>query len=440
MILPGNFPFGSPGAAQYETVASIIALIDRSKQTSHTYVENYICLFEPLHPVLDTAKFGTEVQQFWINSSGADLSWLAQFLMVLGLGCYLSSGESDAVVECYSAAEACLMKTPFMFRPSLSTLRALCLMVVAKQVTNSTCWALDSCWSLVGLVFRLAVIMGLHQDPAPPKDNTSAFAEWESRRSLWTTILYLDIETAMITGMPSLLRQDEILCDGEKCLMQLSPRDLVGLQQSLLYNAFPIILNVLARVNSSSDQMCYEEVLEYNSKVRHLMSDVAASAEGLRSITLDIFFRRALLVLHRQFAHHPDAPVLFPASYWSSLECSLALLVHHRELCDEHHTSQRLDLAAGLFMLDFFSAALTACIHLLGRDAPLSSAGTPDCQIPPRNTILETLRSCTEIWSRMKDQSVCYRTGYRFLQGILEMIPERPGHSQHQESTAPNPC
>ena len=67
-------------------------------------------------------------------------------------------------------------------------------------------------------------------------------------------------------------------------------------------------------------------------------------------IALDIFFRRVILVLHRRHALEPDAPSRYPVSYWSSLECSLALLVSlGRQLGqlglvvaqDMHHVEQR---------------------------------------------------------------------------------------------------
>ncbi|KAF2193840.1 N-terminal binuclear Zn cluster-containing protein [Zopfia rhizophila CBS 207.26] len=408
LVLPGNFPFGSPDAAKYSSLETVHALIRTSQPEYQSYIDHYLDLYQAIHPIVDTRTFSNEVAQFWSNPSAVDVFWLAQFLMVLGLGMYAMNRDPMTSVEFYIAAEACLTKTPFMFRPSIFTLRTLCLMVAAKQVANATCWALDSCWSLMGVVVRLAVMQGLHQESSPPEDMPDMFEDWASRRRLWTTILYFDIQMALITGMPSLLRHDEVFLDNDELRTPEVIGTLDDCWQSSILESFPIVCHVLSRVNCSPNPMSYEEVMEYNLEVRQLMSHLA-SIEGndLLRLTLDIFFRRVLLVLHRRHALHPDAPTVFPISYWSSLECSLALLVHHRELTDEPRLPQNLDLIAHFFMLDFFSAALTASIHLLRSDAPLSA--TMEWLIPPRQTILDTLKSCQDLWVKEKDKNLMHK-------------------------------
>lgn len=169
--------------------------------------------------------------------------------------------------------------------------------------------------------------------------------------------------------------------------------------------------------------MAYADVLRHHAQLCDLMAHAQrVCAADLQRITVDIFLRRCLMVLHRPFALHPDGPALFPESYWSSLECSLALLVHYRELwCTEARL--RLDLVGRAFVLDFFSATLTTCVHMLREDAPLSGAAASGCRIPPRQLILYTLRSCVDIWSGEQEKSVCWRTGYHLLRAILALLP-----------------
>jgi hypothetical protein len=159
------------------------------------------------------------------------------------------------------------------------------------------------------------------------------------------------------------------------------------------------------------------------------------SSNCVRAI-LDIFFRRILLVLHRCHALLPNAPALYPVSYWASLECSLAILVHQRDLCEHRGNSDHRDLLGRLYKLDFFAAALTAGLHLLRRDAPLADG----FGIPPRQTILETLETCTEIWSRDKDRSACFRSGYRSLVDILTMLSKMDGTTGHELPRASATC
>ena len=117
-----------------------------------------------VNPILDMRTFREEIDRYWQDPNAVSLCWLSQFLMVMGLGCFTSADEPPVATELMMAAEACLMQTPFMFRPTLMTLRALSLMSVAKLVCNATCWSVESCWTLLGLLVRVAFIFGLPQE------------------------------------------------------------------------------------------------------------------------------------------------------------------------------------------------------------------------------------------------------------------------------------
>lgn len=418
--LPGNFPFGTPGASKYYTRDAVTRLLASERANHEKYLQRYLELLDVVNPIVDIHIFRREIERYWMDPNASDLCWLAQFLMVMGLGSFASpEGEPPVATELMMAAEACLMQTPFSFRPTLLALKTLALMVVAKQVCNPTCWSVDSCWSLLGLLVRTAFIYGLPQDPSSLEDEGRNQEEKDSRRKLWLTILYLDVKVAMCAGMPPLTRPDE-LGTLEK-IPDWGPPDSL---QMVLYQSLPTVLAVMAQINSNKEQIPYPDVLRYNAQLRELMSHAQRVCTGqLQRTTVDIFLRRCLMVLHRPFALHPEGPVMFPESYWSSLECCLALLVHYREMwAGEPHL--RLDLVGRAFVLDFFSATLTTYIHVLRADAPLTGAAAMGCAIPPRQIILDTLRSCVDIWSSEKDKSVCYRTGYNLVVAVLNLVPK----------------
>ncbi|KAI5461710.1 hypothetical protein BGZ63DRAFT_355906 [Mariannaea sp. PMI_226] len=419
--LPGNFPFGTPGATKYFAKDAVTRLIESERANCSAYITRYVYLLDSVSPVLDLENFHKEVEQYWNDPNGVSLCWLSQFLMVLGLGCFASVEEPHQATELMMAAEACLMQTPFMFRPTLLSLKTLTIMVVAKQVCNATCWSVDSCWSLLGLLVRTAFIYGLPQEqPLPGSGETIDAKERCARRKLWLTILYLDIKVSMSTGMPPLTRPDEL--GSLRAMGEWGEPDSF---QMVLYRSLPTVLTILGQLNSKQDPISYPDVLRYNTQIRELMAHAnSVCNDQLQRITVDVFLRRSLMVLYRPFALHADGPTLFPEAYWGSLECSLALLVHYRELwgCDP---TQRLDLVGRAFVLDFFSAALTACLHVLSKEAPLAGgAAGLSCEVPPRKIILETLRSCIDIWGGERDKSVCWRTGYNLLLVILDLLPE----------------
>ncbi|KJZ73946.1 hypothetical protein HIM_06614 [Hirsutella minnesotensis 3608] len=426
--LPGNFPFGTPGATKYYTRETVTRLLASERSRAEDYLKRYLELLDIVNPILDVDVFRDEIERYWQDPTGVSLCWLSQFLMVMGLGCFTSADEPPVATELMMAAEACLMQTPFMFRPTLMTLRALSLMSVAKLVCNATCWSVDSCWSLLGLLVRVAFIFGLPQERNDKDEELRDPVEREARRKLWLTILYLDIKVSMCTGMPPLTRPDEL--GGMPGPPEWGTPDSL---QMVLFRSLPTVLNVLAQINSKKDHISYADVLQYNKQLRELMNNAQrVCTASLQRITVDIFLRRCLMVLHRPFALHPEGPVLFPDSYWSSLECSLALLVHYRDLwCNEE--GLRLDLVGRAFVLDFFSATLTTCVHMLREDAPLSGAAATGCLIPPRQLILDTLSSCVDIWSGEQEKSVCWRTGYHLLRAVLALLPGTQAYEKHQQ-------
>lgn len=433
IALPCNFPFNSPGAIKYSSLDKVYGLIHSHREDCKSFVDGYFALYQPVHPIIDPALFADQTNGFWDDPTQVDVSWLSLFLMVLALGSFTVTRDAKLMVELCLAAEACLSKTAFLVRPSMSVMRTLCLIVVVKQLANGTCWSYDASWTLLGMIVRLAVCIGLHKPPTstPVEANAVTYSEWQSGRILWITIVYLCIQTAAVTGMPTLLSSDDIL-EGTETQVASSPHvEGVGPWLSL-YDAFPTICKIIARVNSGI-KVPYEEILGYNATMRRLMAasmDHPECNDSLRAI-LDIFFRRVLMVLHRCHALAPNAPIRYPVSYWASLECSLAILVHHRDLCEHRGDSVYQDLLGRLYKLDYFAAALTASLYLLQRDAPLAHGFA----IPPRQTIRETLETCTEIWGRDKDKSICFRSGYRTLTHILAMLSEMDGMTDHDFRT-----
>ncbi|KAJ4158142.1 uncharacterized protein LMH87_008681 [Akanthomyces muscarius] len=418
--LPGNFPFGTPGTAKYYPRDAVVRLVESERHNIQGFVDMYFTMFDCVNPIVDESIFSAELDLYWKEPYTTNVCWMAQFLMVIGLGRFGMDEENPALaIEFMTAAEACLMQTTFMFRPNLLTLKTLCLAFVAKQVCNATCWASDSAWSSMGLLIRTAHIYGLPEDRIDVDDGATK-AEKEARRKLWLTILYLDVKGAIATGMTPLTKADEL----GSYFAQMPEWGSSNPLQSVLHQALPTVFTVVGHLNSKKEHISFPDVLRYNARLRELMGYAARVCQNpIQKMTMDIFLRRCLMVLQRPYALHADGPSLFAESYWSSLECALALLMHYRDLwCND--MGLRLHLVGRAFVLDFFSATLTTYVHLLRPDAPLTSASTTSgAAIPPRQIILDTLRSCVEIWESERESSVCYKTGYDLLQGILDLLP-----------------
>jgi hypothetical protein len=421
--LAGNFPLGSPESQSYASLDRVQKLLHSSTSNATLYVEAYFRVYNPCLPILDPSSFISKMESG--HDTQVDPSWLAQYFVVLGLGSYALARDEVASSEYFYASEACLAKTSYMFRPTVMHISTLCLMVLAKSVAYATCWALDTSWNVMGLVVRLSMTMVLHKDWMPGYVEPMIAHERKLRRHLWVVVVYLDIQMSLITGQQSLLPQDALLISTELC----DPSMLEDCFDSVVPQSFPIICHFLARINSQIDQITYEEAIQYDLELRQLMrqtSDLPGN-EHLR-LTLDVFFRRALSVLHGHYALAHNAAVIYPVSYWSSFDCNLAMMRHHQSLSSSSsEQSSDLGLVAQPYMLDFFAAALTTCVHLLSTSPPT------DILLPDRPTISRSLENCVKLIGREESKSLCFRTGYHLLSAVFDLTCK---HSPTGQSTA----
>ena len=415
--LSGNFPFGSAEALPYASLDKVQELLQGYRLDAPLFIDEYFRLYHPSLPVFEESTFREQLSTYLGNPLQVDPSWLAQYLIVLGLGAYASGrGQTESATLMY-ASEACLAKTTYMFRPTLANISTLCLMVVAKQVAHATCWVLDACWSLMGVVVHLSMMAVLHQEWMAGYTDAAFVKERMLRRRLWTTVVFLNIQLAFLTGQQCLLPQDT----WEPVFEADESATLEDCWDTLLPRAFPVIVAMQIRTNSTTNPITYAEAEHYDVLIRsHMQRILAHPGSTVLHLALNVFFRRVLCNLHTQHAVLPNAASLYPTSYWSSLECSIAQMVHHRELFEG---PPNMRLLSRPHMTSFFATAFVTCIQLLASDSPLDAAERGR-KTSAKQTIMDTLFACLDIFSKEEIESLCFRTGYRQLKAIMDLFPK----------------
>ncbi|OAL72741.1 hypothetical protein A7D00_2514 [Trichophyton violaceum] len=439
-----NYPFGEKPRRSKSTRKAMLASLP-SRDVVDKFVQSYLDVIETSHRILHVPTFQLQVQAFWDQPNAADDSWLAQYFTILALGCDAARAEDPESTGHYSelrntlltAAETCLRLTPFLYRPTLANLRALCLIVLAKQIHTMSCSEHEACWPLTGLTVRLAMLTGLHS-----RNSNKFYSPFhaEMRNRLWAVICFMDLKQSLLSGMPLQMTIETFTCvqpanineeeinesfSGE-IPSRLLPERTDATVLVILHDVFPLVAEILRAVNSADSSFQYEDVLEYDRQLRFKMKEYEIILQSpprrlveptectpididFEKILLNVYFRRVLLTLHGRFARLPQAFIEYSVAYWSSLECSLALLVQQRELGEQAaHNRGVSTWFSGIFKQDFFTAAMTLCFHLIKNDSPLELPTEHLCQIQARETVLETLRSCRDLWEKEKDLSGCH--------------------------------
>lgn len=471
------------------------------------YVENYFRTVEQIYRLLHVPSFRREARAFWVQDpekKHVDWDWLSLFMMIIGLG-YLTSPNANMkrVKRLFRGAEICLMQTSFLLRPTIRSIKAICMMVISKHMGEMSCDEYDSCSPLMGIVVRQAMSMGLHYDPAFSANAIPLF-QAEMHRRLWATILQIEVQQSLTSGMPPLVRIDDFntlpplnLNDDDLDPLLSTEEDVIvnprpdneytdSSFQILLTQSLSPALEIVAEANSLSGTLSYAKVLELDARIRYILSQVSMLRSHLSNepdetkrhprllqiSMLEISLRRILVILHRQFTRAPTASAVFPASYWTLLESSLALLVHQRQIYEDESSWRTTKWFAEIFKNDFFLATVVIGIQLCRRDNPAleasvsdSSTGVEmvvsspvlfppspsssslseaplllsgfdtDCSsgsdgvpvyqgapIPPRLTMLQALKWCQDIWVRKLTKSFCQSRVTELIGDVIRSV------------------
>ncbi|QUC21138.1 uncharacterized protein UV8b_05381 [Ustilaginoidea virens] len=464
MVPTINYPFNGDTVGRGAIVRVLAQLPPRPVQ--ELFVSYYLNSVEKTYHLLHLEEFDRELQEFWEDPAAKAEDWLAQYFVILGLGCqamnYCSEESGNEAHRSMPtgflrSAELCLKRTPYMLMTSLANVRTLIMIVMSKQMYAMSYHEADTCWPLTGLIVRLSIRMGLHR--AAWKPYTQRSHEEKVKSQVWAVVLVLEMRQSLVCGMPLLLRAADISSVESNTSQTPSTGNTTLGDSRIDYGSFgnkdPIILTRLLAV--SDDDLLfraielatspmggtpYSDVAAVDTSLRdklyqsgiglansHLEADKPAKDIDLEVCMVQIFFRQVFMALHARFSLQPNASTEHPVSYVSSLESALAILAYQRGLCEGEKWAELSAWFAGFFRHEFFMAAMTVC-SLLIRDLESTavSSHTGFCETQPRKIMLDALQSCRDMWKKEKTWSVCNANAFALVDNLVCVL--RHAHEQ----------
>ena len=355
-----NFPFSntSPIPPSQRDIVNQLP----PRHVVEALVTCYFQSCEVTHRLFQPSQFWEELSTFWSSGDHVSDGWLAQLLMILAIGCqnapdYLldttgrSRGEWTEVF--LEGAQISFGRSPYMTSPNLSTVRTLCLMVLARMLEIVKGSTSSQIVSLLGFVTRLAMSMQLHRTtrlfPAMPS------IEAELRRRIWVTIQLLDVDVAMRAGTsflctefdaePPLNVNESDFRRSNQGIWEVDtfrssvPGHTDGSFQVKLARFMPLVADIINTVNSPSQPLVdYETVLSWDRRLQKTLGEAEAAfaipshgmADRYRRATtqrqlIEVLAHRAKLAIHLAFTRSPYEE-RFETSYRAVRDSSLALL------------------------------------------------------------------------------------------------------------------
>ncbi|OBT63174.1 hypothetical protein VE03_07855 [Pseudogymnoascus sp. 23342-1-I1] len=301
------------------------------KGISDQLVNAYFRTNESIYRILHTPSFLKEYRQYWDQPDAANPVFIVKLLLVMSIGGCFYQGPDSAHYRVESKkwifAALAWLSTPFeKAKLHISTVQIQCLLFIARQYCSISG---DLVWISAGTVLRTAMQMGFHRDPAClPKIGV---LQGEIRRRLWATIIELNIQSSISSGMPLLISEDEWdtappaniddieISEATSDPVTSKPNSIVTQTslQLMLLGAIGPRLEFIRHSNSIRNEPSYDDILRVGAKLmkalrnnktflfrvnQSLQSQDQDKVTQFNINMVDLPLRLALLLLHRPFA------------------------------------------------------------------------------------------------------------------------------------------
>lgn len=310
----------------------------------------YFSTFESCFRILHFSSFKREYDSYNKQPEAAKGSFVVILMLVLSIAGTLHHDSqvrkdiSSKVQSWISISQTWLSGPLEKDRLTLKGIQMHCLLLISRQVNRV---GADLVWISAGSLVRMAMQMGLHQDPNLLRGMD--VQQREIRRRLWYTILEINAQSALDSGMTPLIAEvdyttqppsnmsDEDLdnaADLQEGEFQY-PEDPLKSFQSVLAQSIGLRLNAAVIINSLDKEPSYDEVLSTGEKLSLACTEAAdvlnpvaiAENQGSTSHFAHSFcshlLRRFLLCLHFNYAIRAKANPIYTFSKQVCLEIAL---------------------------------------------------------------------------------------------------------------------
>ncbi|KAL1618968.1 hypothetical protein SLS56_010339 [Neofusicoccum ribis] len=369
------------------------------KESLDRLVFAYFDLFELEYPILDERKFISVYESAW---EGHRFSPSPQLLMTLLLvvattvNIYAANlPDPDPILEAgkknlrrYIHLSERWLVSRGTSLPDLDSVRLYCLLVLAKRYNG---FPRDQIWTTAGSLVRTSMLCGLHAQAWQPG------SEQDGCRTLWTTVLELDLLTSIDSGMiPSVpIAEFTRVSRAEERRRQKPQASRSGAStQGEMVLSLGLRVEICCMLNSNTPEPTGPKTAEQEEKLKQHMSSLTSAAHHLSGTSASsdrqahwIELSRAklqkyLLMIYLPYALEGPLQTRFPHHKKTCVEIAVTILSDHQARLDGANYSVCLKID------DAFQAAMAVCHEIYQPVQP----GIPSlAQLPGYVSVLKPL-------------------------------------------------
>jgi hypothetical protein len=231
-------------------------------------------------------------------------------------------------------------------RLTLQFFQLQCLSLFAKRVN---CVKLKQDWVTSGDLVRLAVASGMHRDPSLLSIGKITPFEREMKKRLWVTIMELELQSSLETGLHSSLtalywdttapanQADDAFSVDVQELPAGRPLDHFTPASYLCISrrSIALRLHLMQLVNDPSETLSYSEILDFDAQIHEQLASLP-KWDGARATIpgalLRLQLRQFLLFLHKPFAKLASQNTRYVYSFTACINAAGSMIATHDEL------------------------------------------------------------------------------------------------------------
>jgi hypothetical protein len=365
----------------------------------------YFRTWETTCRVLHEPSFWKEYAAFWERQSGDSTTAGFAVMLVLIVAINKCISPKDDVFEGDTTADrqrasnlievcdAWISRQPRK-RLTLHFFQLRCLSLIARR---ANCVGLKQDWVSSGDLLRLALASGMHRDPSLLSTGKISAFEKEMKKRLWVTIMELELQSSIESGLQSSLAglhwdtpaptnlpddafwmETQELPAGRPIEYFTSASYICVSRQSI-----PFRLHLMQLLNDPSAKLPYSEVLHHDAQIHELLSNLPkweTTRAAISTALLTLQLQQFLLLLHKRFAKLALRNDRFIYSFTGCINAAGSIIRTHDELVSKGIlalNNMRNDVLRVVLVLSkvvYFNCTLYSPVK---RKAPSSSAGEP---------------------------------------------------------------
>lgn len=301
-----------------------------TRAVSDHLIHTYLRTFQTMLGIIVVPSFRQDYHAFWEGLRDADEAFGVSLLLVMCTGSTFSSTEacpSKLTIQRWMnvATSWLISASKHKAKLTLDGLRIQCLYLLACQSTSIKG---DITSLSTGTLLRSAMHAGIHIDNEQQVFPDISPSLVQSRRTLWASILELELQSSMDCGSLPLVDSSDYNCalpsnlndmsldPGDHSWFPSQPKPIDHLTESsfqiLLAKTIPIRLKIAKSINGFSPGSSYETVLSLSAELSKVLQECYSLIEGYKISStppsafqtklFDLLVQRFILSLHHPFA------------------------------------------------------------------------------------------------------------------------------------------